>query len=188
MGTFLYCNSFEVAADLATFALSNVNARIDTSVARVGVASVRLDLQDTTHNGDFTYKGPAPIPDHVFVRVLTHFAQGAGNVLYLGRTDYTDAVQVYVGQDHRWHLGQYGHNDVGSSVAPDLSAWHCAELELDVTAKVVNAWFDGSPPISITLVDPKVPFARLALGESAAKLTTVWFDEFAIATQRIGCP
>lgn len=186
-GSYVYCNSFETPADLQRLRPDNVSAVVDTTVARVGAGSVRLAVNDTSRNGVLQY-GPTTLPTHVFVRVLVRFDLAAGDTLSIGQSDFSDAVHAYVGAEGLWHVAKYAETDLPTTASPNLAGWNCVELELDTKAMIVNAWFDGGAPFTLTLKELKAPFDSVSLVLGSPQMRTAWFDDFVIATERIGCP
>lgn len=189
VGDFLYCNSFESPADLVQFQASNVRAAIESDLVRVGSGALRLDLLGAPENGIFAYQGAVPLPPHVHFRFLVRFADGTGDVAFLGRSNYLDGLHVYVGGDGAWHWAQYGpSNDIATAIVPDLTAWHCIQLELDSTAGTATASLDGAGPFSLTLKSPTLPYDYFALIATHPGTKTLWFDELAFASHSIACP
>ena len=89
------------------------------------------------------------------------------------------------------------------STALTPSTWHCIEFGIDQSARTLQTWVDGVaiPGLQIDntptndmdsswLTDPWMPVLKdfkLGWEQSSGSATTVWYDDVALHTSRIGC-
>ncbi len=91
------------------------------------------------------------------------------------------------------------------SVAPAANAWHCVELEVDGTGPLLQTWVDGALVTGLVVGGsaanatadgqwvsgaawaPHLVDARFGWESYAGEAETLWFDDVAIGTQRLGC-
>jgi hypothetical protein len=111
-----------------------------------------------------------------------------GTFFFTGHANFSDGVQVYVGGDNAWHVQKYSGGDTFTAIIPDLSAWHCFELEIDGAASAARAWFDTQGPFAVSISGGTLPYDFTAFVLSAPQMLTGWLDDFVIDTTRIGCP
>ncbi len=152
----------------------------------------------------------------VFGRVFVRFASafGEGHVTFLSMRDAADNNRdLRMGGQSRifmWNresddatLPELSPAGIARSTAPTPGAWHCVEFQVE-RAGTLRTWIDGAAVEGLAVDGTSTPdidarwrsrsawapmLTDLKLGwESYAGQTmTVWFDDVAVATSRIGC-
>jgi hypothetical protein len=141
-------------------------------------------------------------------------ALGTGHVTFLAMKDTADngndlrmggqdAVVIYNRQSDDATLPTLSPTGVAASVAVVPSTWTCIELHVDEAAGTIETWVDGTrvaglvengtpvPDISTQWLSrawkPALADFRLGWESYAGQTMTLWFDDVAIGTQRLGC-
>jgi hypothetical protein len=91
------------------------------------------------------------------------------------------------------------------SVAPTTVDWHCIELEVDGSARTLQTWVDGALVVGLVAGGgaanatadgqwesdaawaPHLTDARFGWESYAGESETLWFDDVAIGSSRLGC-
>ena len=156
--------------------------------------------------------GPA-VYGRFFVRVGA--ALGAGHVTFLAMKDAADkgsdlrmggqdAILMYNRQSDDATLPNLGPAGVADSVALAPGAWTCVEFHIDETAGTIDTWVDGAevaglvengtptPDVSSQWLSrgawkPMLADFRLGWESYSGQTMTLWFDDVALASKRIGC-
>ncbi|MGH7437148.1 MAG: cellulose-binding protein, partial [Polyangiaceae bacterium] len=114
-----------------------------------------------------------------------------------------DAVLIYNRQSDDATLPTLSPTGVADSLAPAVGAWTCIEVHVDETAGTIETWVDGKQVVGLTengtpVADistqwlsrawkPSLVDFRLGWESYAGQTMTLWFDDVALASQRIGC-
>ncbi len=141
---------------------------------------------------------------------------GAGHVSFLAMKDSADMggdlrmggqdmVLMYNRQSDDATLPVMSPTGTGESVAPAADAWTCIESHVDETAGTIDTWVDGKevaglvengtpvPDVSTQWLSPdggwkpKLADFRIGWESYSGQTMTLWFDDVALAAQRIGC-
>ena len=141
---------------------------------------------------------------------------GAGHVSFLAMKDAADqshdlrmggqdAVLVYNRQSDDATLPVLSPTGVGESVVLAADQWTCLEFRVDEVAGTIDTWVDGSeiaglvengtavPDVSTQWLSraggwkPQLADLRLGWESYSGQTMTLWFDDVALAAQRIGC-
>jgi hypothetical protein len=148
-----------------------------------------------------------------FVRVGA--VLGAGHVTFLAMKDAADkggdlrmggqdAILMYNRQSDDATLPNLGPAGVADSIALAAGAWTCVEFHIDETAGTIDTWVNGAEVAG--LVENGTPTAdvssqwlapgawkpmladfRLGWESYSGQTMTLWFDDVALASKRIGC-
>jgi hypothetical protein len=148
-----------------------------------------------------------------FIRLATPL--GDGHVSFLAMNDAADkggdvrmggqdAILMYNRQSDDATLPTLSPTGVGLSVAIAANTWTCVELHFDETAGTIDTWVNGAEVAG--LVENGTPVAdvstqwlaeagwkpaltdfRLGWESYSGQTMTLWFDDVALASQRIGC-
>jgi hypothetical protein len=158
----------------------------------------------------------AALGGQVYARIFLRLgaALGAGHVTFLAMKDAADGggdlrmggqdmVLIYNRQSDDATLPVLSPTGVGDSVAPAVNEWTCIELHVDEGAGTIDTWVDGREIAG--LVENGVPAAdvstewlsqpwkpslvdfRIGWESYAGQAMTLWFDDVALASHRIGC-
>jgi hypothetical protein len=141
-------------------------------------------------------------------------ALGQGHVSFLAMKDAADkgddmrmggqdAIVVYNRQSDDATLPTLSPTGIGDSVALIAGAWTCIELHVDESAGTIDTWVDGAevaglvengtaaPDISTQWLSrawkPMLTDFRLGWESYSGQTMTLWFDDVALASHRIGC-
>jgi hypothetical protein len=92
---------------------------------------------------------------------------------------------------------------IALSVAPEADRWYCVEFRADGPAGALTTWVDGVTVEGLAAdatptadVDdhwisggwhPTLPTFRLGWESYAGQAMTLWFDDVALGTERVGC-
>jgi hypothetical protein len=140
---------------------------------------------------------------------------GAGHVTFLAMKDSgdeggdlrmggQDAILMYNRQSDDVTLPALSPAGIGESVALAASTWTCVELHVDEAAGTIDTWVDGAevpglvengtptPDVSAQWLSradwkPTLVDFRLGWESYSGQTMTLWFDDVALAAQRIGC-
>ncbi|HEX3772328.1 MAG TPA: hypothetical protein VHV30_15735 [Polyangiaceae bacterium] len=136
---------------------------------------------------------------HTSFLAMTDAADGGKHVRMGGQ----DAILMYNRESDDATLPTLSQTGIGDTVAIAAGAWTCIELHIDESAGTIDTWVDGKEVPG--LVEDGTPVADIStewlsktwrptltdfgLGwESyAGQAMTLWFDDVALASQRIGC-
>jgi hypothetical protein len=158
----------------------------------------------------------AAVSPQLYARFFVRFgaALGAGHTTFLAMKDQADggkdvrmggqdAVLIYNRQSDDATLPTLSPTGVADSLAPAVDAWTCIELHVDETAGTIETWVDGKQVAGLTengtpVADistqwlsrawkPSLADFRLGWESYAGQTMTLWFDDVALASQRIGC-
>jgi hypothetical protein len=149
----------------------------------------------------------------LFVRVGA--VLGAGHVTFLAMKDTADMgsdvrmggqdmVLMYNRQSDDATLPVMSPTGTGESVALTADAWTCIESHFDETAGTIDTWVDGkeiaglvengtpTPDVSTQWLSdagwrPTLSDFRIGWESYSGQTMTLWFDDVALAAQRIGC-
>jgi hypothetical protein len=148
-----------------------------------------------------------------FVRVQA--ALGSSHVSFLAMRDANDggkdlrmggqmAILMYNRESDDATLPELSPTGVGLSKALEPLRWTCLELRIDQAANTIDTWLDGAAVTGLTVdasstpdVDaqwhrktdwhPSLQDFRLGWESYGGTTQTLWFDDVALSTQRIGC-
>jgi hypothetical protein len=140
---------------------------------------------------------------------------GAGHVTFLAMKDEADGgddvrmggqdmVLMYNRQSDDATLPVLSPTGVGDSVMPVAETWVCIEFHFDEGAGTIDTWVDGrevsglvengtaTPDISTQWLSragwrPSLSDFRLGWESYSGQAMTLWFDDVALANDRIGC-
>jgi hypothetical protein len=141
---------------------------------------------------------------------------GAGHVTFLAMKDTADKggdlrmggqdmVLMYNRESDDATLPVMSPTGTGESVAPAADAWTCIESHIDETAGTIDTWVDGNevaglvengtpvPDVSTEWLSsdagwmPALADFRIGWESYSGQTMTLWFDDVALAAQRIGC-
>jgi hypothetical protein len=165
----------------------------------------------------FRPKGlPAQLPDPLYVRVFVKLEQalGAGHVTFVALHDTHDNADLRMGGQNQilmWNresddatLPELSPVGVAMSSAPSAGNWHCIEWMVSGQAAGLSTWLDGQalPGLRVdgdptpdvdrqwlqkTGWQPKLSDVRFGWESYGDQANTLWFDDLAIAQERIGC-
>ncbi len=159
----------------------------------------------------------ASLGPQVYTRVFVRLASplGAGHVTFLAMKDSADRggdvrlggqdmILMYNRQSDDATLPVLSPTGTGESVALAANAWTCIESHFDETAGTIDTWVDGHEVAG--LVENGTPVAdvstqwlsqsgwapalsdfRLGWESYSGQTMTLWFDDVALARERIGC-
>jgi hypothetical protein len=155
---------------------------------------------------------PGTIWQRFYVRLDT--ALGTDHVTFAAMHDATDAKDLRMGgQDgvlmfnrelDDATLPEMSPQGVALSVVPSVQTWHCVETEIDGSAGTLTTYVDGAAVTGLAVgttstpnVDdqwhrstawhPVLQDARFGWESYGSATETLWFDDIAISSQRIGC-
>ena len=158
-----------------------------------------------------TTLGPQ-IYTRVFVRVGAPL--GAGHVTFLAMKDSADMggdlrmggqdmILMYNRESDDATLPVLSPTGTGESVALAANTWTCIESHIDETAGTIDTWVDGkeiaglvengtpTPDVSTQWLSeawkPMLTDFRIGWESYSGQTMTLWFDDVALAAQRIGC-
>jgi hypothetical protein len=159
----------------------------------------------------------AALGKQIYVRFFLRLGAplGAGHVTFLAMKDLADngddlrmggqdMVLMYNRQSDDATLPVLSPTGVGDSVAPAPQTWLCIESHVDETSGTIDTWVDGreiaglvedgtavadvsSEWLSRASWRPSLSDVRLGWESYSGQTMTLWFDDVAIAGQRIGC-
>ena len=149
----------------------------------------------------------------LFVRVAAPL--GAGHVSFLAMKDSADMggdvrmggqdmVLMYNRESDDATLPVMSPTGTGESVALAANTWTCIESHFDETAGTIDTWVDGKeiaglvengtpvPDVSTQWLSqagwkPTLADFRIGWESYSGQTMTLWFDDVALASQRIGC-
>jgi hypothetical protein len=149
----------------------------------------------------------------LFVRVAAPL--GAGHVSFLAMKDTADMggdvrmggqdmVLMYNRQSDDATLPVLSPTGTGESVALAANTWTCIESHFDETAGTIDTWVDGkeiaglvengtpTPDVSTQWLSqagwkPTLADFRIGWESYSGQTMTLWFDDVALAAQRVGC-
>ncbi|HEY3472194.1 MAG TPA: cellulose-binding domain-containing protein [Amycolatopsis sp.] len=187
---------------------------VDGSVAHSGTRSVKVAGQGGYCNHAFFGSGlttSGPLFGRFWVRHTTPLP--AGHVTFLAMRDATDGRDLRAGGQNRalqWNresddatLPAQSPAGVALSVPLPTGTWSCFEFRLDGAAGQLRTWLDGTEVAGLVVdgvptadVDqqwlarswhPSVTDLRLGWESYGGDADTLWFDDVAVSTSRIGC-
>lgn len=152
----------------------------------------------------------------VHVRFYVRFAEalGGGHVTFAALADLVDGTDLRMGGQNEilmWNretddatLPELSPTGVAASVAPAALEWTCIEFAIDQEAGTLQTWVNDVAVTGLTIDGTSTPdidaqwlrrsdwrpdLTDLKLGwESySGQAMTLWFDDVAIGTQRVGC-
>jgi hypothetical protein len=149
----------------------------------------------------------------LFIRVGVPL--GAGHVSFLAMKDSADMggdvrmggedmVLMYNRESDDATLPVMSPTGTGESVALAANTWTCIESHFDETAGTIDTWVDGkevaglvengtpTPDVSTQWLSqagwkPTLADFRIGWESYSGQTMTLWFDDVALASQRIGC-
>ncbi|MEU0531915.1 cellulose-binding domain-containing protein [Amycolatopsis tolypomycina] len=187
---------------------------VDTTVAHSGSRSVKVTGQGGYCNHAFlgtSVTGSGVLYGRFWVRHTT--ALPTGHVTFLAMRDSTDGRDLRAGGQNRalqWNresddatLPAQSPAGVAQSVPLPTGTWSCFEFRLDGAAGQLRTWL-GSAEVPGLVVDgvptpdidqqwlarswhPSVTDLRLGWESYAGDADTLWFDDVAVGSSRIGC-
>jgi hypothetical protein len=159
----------------------------------------------------------ASLGPEVYTRVFVRLAAplGAGHVTFLAMKDTADKqgdvrmggqdmILMYNRQSDDATLPVMSPTGTGESVALAANAWTCIESYFDENAGTIDTWVDGKevaglvengtavPDVSTQWLSqagwkPALADFRIGWESYSGQTMTLWFDDVALASQRIGC-
>jgi hypothetical protein len=159
----------------------------------------------------------ASVGPQVYTRVFVRVASplGAGHVTFLAMKDSADKggdvrmggqdmILMYNRQSDDATLPVLSPTGTGKSVALAANAWTCIESHFDETAGTIDTWVDGNEVAGLVedgtavadvstqwLSDagwkPALSDFRIGWESYSGQTMTLWFDDVALASARIGC-
>jgi hypothetical protein len=125
----------------------------------------------------------------------------SGNYLRMGGQD---GILMYNRQSDDATLPTMSPTGVSDSVMPAMQTWVCVESHIDETLGTIDTWVDGNeipglvedgtavPDISTQWLakgawKPSLQNVRFGWESYSGETMTLWFDDVAVAAQRIGC-
>jgi len=153
----------------------------------------------------------------VYGRFFVRFADalGDGHVTFLTLRDMADGNRdLRMGGQSRilmWNresddatLPELSPNGIARSVRPTPGRWTCVEFRVDTTSGALDTWVDGTVVDGLQVdatptmdVDqqwlrranwrPRLTDVKFGWESYAGMSTTLWFDDVALASRRIGC-
>jgi hypothetical protein len=147
-----------------------------------------------------------------YVRLDT--ALGDGHTTFLAMRDAHDAKDLRMGGQNRVLMYNRESDDAtlpemspagaAKSIAPNAGAWTCVESAIDQGNKTIRTWVDGvaieglaDDGVPTTDVDaawlrdtawtPDLVDVRFGWESYGSQAETLWFDDVAIGTERLGC-
>ena len=158
----------------------------------------------------------AALGPEVYTRVFVRLgaALGAGHVTFLAMKDSADMggdvrmggqdmILMYNRQSDDATLPVLSPTGTGESVALAADTWTCVESHFDETAGTIDTWVDGkeiaglvengtpTPDVSTQWLSqawkPMLTDFRIGWESYSGQTMTLWFDDVALAAQRIGC-
>ncbi|HMI85687.1 MAG TPA: hypothetical protein VK550_16430 [Polyangiaceae bacterium] len=189
---------------------------IDAAQARRGRQSLKVSGAGGYCNHVFVATPIAALGRHVFGRFFVRFAGALADshVTFLAMMDSADSKDLRMGGQNRvlmWNreqddatLPEMSPVGTSTSVAPKPEQWLCIELEIDGENGTITTSVDGSNVLGMTVDGTPTPdidrqwltrvgwrpvLTDLKLGWESygAEGATLWFDDVAFATRRIGC-
>uniref|UniRef100_UPI0025AF7C8B cellulose-binding domain-containing protein n=1 Tax=Amycolatopsis solani TaxID=3028615 RepID=UPI0025AF7C8B len=187
---------------------------VDGSVAHSGSRSVKVTGQGGYCNHAFLgtpVTGSGVLYGRFWVRHTT--ALPTGHVTFLAMRDSTDGRDLRAGGQNRalqWNresddatLPAQSPAGVAQSVPLPTGTWSCFEFRLDGAAGQLRTWLGGTEVAGLVVdgvptadVDqqwlarawhPAVTDLRLGWESYAGDADTLWFDDVAVGSSRIGC-
>jgi hypothetical protein len=158
----------------------------------------------------------ATLGPQVYTRVFVRLGAplGAGHVTFLAMKDSADKggdvrmggqdmILMYNRQSDDATLPVLSPTGTGESVALAANAWTCIESHFDETAGTIDTWVDGkeiaglvengTPTADVSTQwlsqawNPTLADFRIGWESYSGQTMTLWFDDVALAAQRIGC-
>jgi hypothetical protein len=153
----------------------------------------------------------------IYTRLFVRFGAplGAGHVTFLAMKDSADMggdvrmggqdmVLMYNRESDDATLPVLSPTGTGESVAPAADVWTCIESHFDEAAGTIDTWVDGNevaglvengtptPDVSTQWLSdagwkPSLADFRIGWESYSGQTMTLWFDDVALAAQRIGC-
>lgn len=189
---------------------------IDDTVSHSGGHSVRVE-GGIGYCDHLFFADQTVIPalgQQVYARFFIRFADpiGNGHVTFLSMKD-TNAAGKNLRMGGQGHVFMYNResddavvpSSFGQSTQPDPATWYCVELHVDGQSGQIETWLDGvsAPGLRVdgtptTGIDdvwiqnqpgwkPALADFRLGWESYSNQAMTVWFDDVALSTTRIGC-
>ena len=159
----------------------------------------------------------ASLGPQVYTRLFVRLGAplGAGHVTFLAIKDTADKggdirmggqdmVLMYNRQSDDATLPVMSPTGTGESLALAANTWTCVESHFDETAGTIDTWVDGkevagliengtaTPDVSTQWLSqsgwkPALADFRIGWESYSGQTMTLWFDDVALAAQRIGC-
>ncbi|WP_410642773.1 cellulose-binding domain-containing protein [Amycolatopsis sp. lyj-346] len=187
---------------------------VDGSIAHSGTRSVKVTGQGGYCNHAFlgtSVTGSGVLYGRFWVRHTT--ALPTGHVTFLAMRDSTDGRDLRAGGQNRalqWNresddatLPAQSPAGVAQSVPLPTGTWSCFEFRLDGAAGQLRTWLGGTEVPGLVVdgvptpdIDqqwlartwrPSVTDLRLGWESYAGDADTLWFDDVAVGSSRIGC-
>lgn len=200
----MFCDDFEAAALDAAYREINFGDpafALDTARANTGAQSVRVT------SGGFTQMLAIPVPGPTFygrVYLTSDTPMNEGHNTYInageGDGDPNHGEWIRIGE-HRTQLevnrksddaellssGDYNSLEGATQLAPDV--WHCLEFMFDGPGAQVRVWVDGEEVSKLHAMGWTATYETFKFGYERyhGPDKTLWYDDLALGTERIGC-
>lgn len=199
-----FCDDFEAASLDSAYREINFGDpafTLDTSRANTGSQSVRVT------SGGFTQMLAIPVPGPTFygrVYLTSDTPMNNGHNTYLnageGDGDPNHGEWIRIGE-HRTQLevnrksddaellssGDYNSLEGATQLAPDT--WHCLEFLFDGPGQQVRVWVDGQEVTKLHAMGWTAAYETFKFGYERyhGPDKTLWYDDLALGSERIGC-
>jgi hypothetical protein len=159
---------------------------------------------------------PLALGSNFYARFWVRFSAALGDehVTFAAMSDATDGKDLRMGGQSKILMYNRELDDatlpalsptgIGLSVKPSPLVWHCMEFHIDGSQGVLQTWFDGAEVAALQLdstptpdVDnqwlngkswrPSLKDFRLGWESYGGSDMTLWFDDVALGSARIGC-
>ena len=190
---------------------------IDETLAHSGTRSVRVRGGGGYCNHVFfTPSLSAPLPDPLFGRFFVRMqtALGAGHVTFFAIHDTSEDKDLRMGGQSEilmWNresddatLPELSPTGIAASLKPAAQTWLCVEFELAGQAGELRTFVDGEAVVGLAVegeatpdIDsqwkrntgwrPRAGDARFGWESYGDQANTLWFDDIALSSTRIGC-
>ena len=174
---------------------------LDTTVSHSGSNSIKVT------SSQFTQMLATPVPGPAFygrVYLMSDTPMNPGHNTYInageGDGDPNHGEWIRIGE-HREQLeinrksddaeilssGDYNSLDGATQLAPNT--WYCLEFLFDGPNKEVRVWVDGDPVMNLHTTEWGANYQTFKFGYERyhGPDKTLWYDDLALGTQRIGC-
>ncbi|HKP60284.1 MAG TPA: hypothetical protein VJV78_26345, partial [Polyangiales bacterium] len=213
-GTMPAATSWEVVAPNCK---GDAAVEIDSTLAHSGTRSAKLRSAGGYCNHLFIQAKPSgALPDPLFARVFVRLdkALTSSHVTFLAMKDGSDGKDLRMGGQNEilmWNresddatLPELSPAGIALSKKPATQTWLCLEFEVDSKNKALHTWLDGQPVEGLQVdgegtpnIDgqwrnkadwqPKPQDVRFGWESYGSDANTLWFDDVALGSTRIGC-
>ncbi|HKU44553.1 MAG TPA: hypothetical protein VJR89_40610 [Polyangiales bacterium] len=197
--------------------MGDSSIELDAMNPHAGKQSVRVRASGGYCNHIFLQAKPfTALPDPLFVRLYVRFdkALTQSHVTFLTLEDASDQKDLRMGGQSEilmWNresddatLPELSPAGIALSQKPAPQKWACVEFELNGQTRSLHTWVDGQPVAGLQVdgegtpdIDaqwrrmanwtPKPTNFRLGWESYGSDANTLWFDDVALASSRIGC-